>query len=139
MTPKKALTMDNETSQLLWSDVHDNHHWVHVVNDGSYLSFPERKRLSLRKDFTWVTREVNHWVFICAHIPQEAIGSHHLRLYFFSYSHVYEGNWLYQNYYTCETFKMLHFKPFVLYSYLFVPYYSIKDVNWIQARNDLVT
>lgn len=52
LTPKKALTMDNETSQLLWSDVHDNHHWVHVVNDGSYLSFPERKRLSLRKDFT---------------------------------------------------------------------------------------
>ena len=43
---KKALTMDNETSQLLWSDVHDNHHWVHVVNDGSYPSFPERKRLS---------------------------------------------------------------------------------------------
>lgn len=67
----------------------------------------------------------NHWVFICAHIPQEAIGSHHLELYFFSYSHVHEGNWLYQNYYTCETFKMLHFKPFVLYSYLFVPYYSI--------------
>ena len=28
-----------------------------------------------------------------------------------------------------KLFKMLHFKPFVLYSYLFVPYYSIKDVN----------
>ena len=52
LTPKKALTMDNETSQLLWSDVHDNHHWVHVVNDGSYPSFPERKGLSLRKDST---------------------------------------------------------------------------------------
>lgn len=46
LTPKKALTMDNETSQLLWSDVHDNHHWVHVVNDGSYQSFSERKGLS---------------------------------------------------------------------------------------------